>query len=156
MPVVFNDVAECVESVLRRAGPRIVLALPLGIGKPNPFANELYRRAVRDRGIELTIISALSLRKPVAGSELERRLLEPIVERVFGTYVDLEYARAARGRLAPERAGHRVLLRAGSVPRLFARAAESPQRELHARRARGDGPRRQRDRTADRPADGRQ
>jgi len=29
-----------VESTLCRVGPRIVLALPLGIGKPNPLANE--------------------------------------------------------------------------------------------------------------------
>jgi hypothetical protein len=32
-----------------------VLALPLGIGKPNPVANEFYRRAARDPGIDLTI-----------------------------------------------------------------------------------------------------
>ena len=73
-----------------------MLALPLGIGKPNPIANEFYRRAARDPGIDLTIITALSLRKPTARSDLERRLLGPIVERVFGNYVELEYAQAMR------------------------------------------------------------
>jgi hypothetical protein len=36
MPRTFDDVAECMESTLARVGPHIVLALPLGIGKPNP------------------------------------------------------------------------------------------------------------------------
>jgi acyl-CoA hydrolase len=96
MTEILNDVGECVDKVLRRVGPRIVLALPLGIGKPNPIANEFYRRAARDPAIQLTILTALSLRKPEARSGLERRLLGPIVERVFGSYVELEYVRAQR------------------------------------------------------------
>src|SRR5271166_6607235 len=95
-PRSFDDAAECVEATLARVGPRIVLALPLGIGKPNPLANEFYRRAQRDPGIELTIITALSLLKPVAHAALERRLLEPLVQRVFGSYVEPEYARALK------------------------------------------------------------
>ena len=91
-----NDVGECVDAVLRRVGSQIVLALPLGIGKPNPLANEFYRRAARDPSIDLTIITALSLRKPKARTDLERRLLEPLVERVFGNYPELEYVHAMR------------------------------------------------------------
>jgi acyl-CoA hydrolase len=88
--------------VLRRVGPRVVLALPLGIGKPNPVANEFYRRAARDPGIDLTIVTALSLRKPAPRTDLEKRLVGPIVERVFGNYVELEYAQAMRrGDLPP-------------------------------------------------------
>jgi acyl-CoA hydrolase len=96
MTVILNDVGECVDAVLRRVGSKVVLALPLGIGKPNPLANEFYRRAARDASIDLTIITALSLRKPVARTDLERRLLEPIVERVFGNYPELEYVHAMR------------------------------------------------------------
>ncbi|MEP7246844.1 MAG: acetyl-CoA hydrolase/transferase C-terminal domain-containing protein, partial [Gammaproteobacteria bacterium] len=92
----LNDVGGCVDAVLRRVGPRVVLALPLGIGKPNPVANEFYRRAARDPSIDLTIITALSLRKPVARNDLERRLLAPLVERVFGNYPELEYVHALR------------------------------------------------------------
>src|SRR5947207_10533569 len=40
MPEVFDDVGHCVDAVLKRVGTRIVLAMPLGIGKPNPLANE--------------------------------------------------------------------------------------------------------------------
>jgi acyl-CoA hydrolase len=78
-----------------------VLALPLGIGKPNPLANEFYRRAVGDPSIDLTILTALSLRKPPGGSELERRLLEPLVQRVFGSYVELDYVRAQHANALP-------------------------------------------------------
>lgn len=96
IPVVLDDVGECVDAVLRRVGPRVVLALPLGVGKPNLIANEFYRRAARDPGIDLTIITALSLRKPTARTDLEKRLVGPIVERVFGNYVELEYVHAMR------------------------------------------------------------
>ena len=90
------------DAVLRRIGPRVVLALPLGVGKPNPIANEFYRRAARDPGIDLTIVTALSLRKPTARTDLEKRLVGPIVERVFGNYVELEYAHAMkRGDVPP-------------------------------------------------------
>jgi acyl-CoA hydrolase len=101
MPEVFADVGNCVDAVLRRVGPRVVLALPLGIGKPNPLANEFYRRAARDPGLNLTIITALSLLKPQARSPLERRLLDPITERVFGSYVEPDYARAVRADSVP-------------------------------------------------------
>jgi acyl-CoA hydrolase len=93
MPEILDDVGQCVDAVLRRVGQRVVLALPLGIGKPNPLANEFYRRALRDPGLDLTIITALSLLKPVAHAALERRLVEPLVARVFGSYVEPEYAR---------------------------------------------------------------
>ena len=101
MPEVFDDVGHCVDAVLRRVGPRIVLALPLGIGKPTPLVNELYRRALRDPSLELTILTALSLLKPVARAPLEARLLEPLVARVFGSYVEPEYARAVRAGRVP-------------------------------------------------------
>ncbi|HEX7417033.1 MAG TPA: acetyl-CoA hydrolase/transferase C-terminal domain-containing protein [Steroidobacteraceae bacterium] len=101
MTQLFDDVGECVEATLRRVGKRVVLAMPLGIGKPNPIANELYRRAVRDPSIHLTIMTALSLMKPTAASDLERRLVGPLVERVFGSYPDLDYAAAARRNEVP-------------------------------------------------------
>jgi acyl-CoA hydrolase len=101
MPEILADVGNCVEAVLRRVGPRVVLALPLGIGKPNPLVNEFYRRALRDPQIDLTIITALSLLKPVARSGLEARLVAPLVERIFGSYVEADYARAVRQGTVP-------------------------------------------------------
>ncbi len=63
----------------------------LGIGKPNPLANEFYRRARRDPAIKLKILTALSLRAPQWRGELERRYWEPLVGRVFGDTVPLDY-----------------------------------------------------------------
>ncbi len=101
MTQAFDDVGECVDAALRRLGGRIVLALPLALGKPNPLVNEFYRRAVRDPKIELRIFTALSLRKPSATNELERRFLEPFVARVFGNYPELDYVAAVRAGTLP-------------------------------------------------------
>ncbi len=114
-PQRFDDVGECVEATLRRVGPRIVLATPLAIGKPNPLINEFYRRVARDPGLSLTILTALSLNRPAAHSDLERRFLEPFVARVFGDYPDLEYLRAARaGRLPSNIEVREFYLQAGA------------------------------------------
>jgi len=111
----FDDVGECVEATLRRIGKRIVLAAPLAIGKSNPLLNEFYRRAARDPSLELTILTALSLNRPVGHSELERRFLEPFVARVFGDYPDLDYVKAIRaGRLPANVQVREFYLQAGA------------------------------------------
>lgn len=102
MPRIFDDVAECVESTLSRVGPHIVLALPLGIGKPNPLANEFYRRARRDTALTLKIFTALSLRAPQWQGELERRFLEPLAARLFGGCVPLDYVTDLHGAGVPD------------------------------------------------------
>jgi acyl-CoA hydrolase len=101
MPRLFDDVAECVENTLARVGPHIVLALPLGIGKPNPLVNEFYRRARRDPALNLKIFTALSLRAPQWKGELERRFLEPLVARLFGGCVPLDYVTYLHGAGVP-------------------------------------------------------
>jgi len=102
MPRIFDDVAECVETTLSRVGPHIVLAMPLGIGKPNPLANEFYRRARRDPALTLKIFTALSLRAPQWKGELERRFLEPLVARLFGGCVPLDYVTDLHGAGVPD------------------------------------------------------
>ena len=102
MPHSFDDVAECVENTLSRVGSHIVLALPLGVGKPNPLVNEFYRRARRDPALTLTIFTALSLRAPQWKGELERRFLEPMVARLFGACVPLDYVTDLHGGGVPK------------------------------------------------------
>jgi acyl-CoA hydrolase len=102
MPRLFDDVAECVENTLGRVGPHLVLALPLGIGKPNPLVNEFYRRAQRDSRVTLQIYTALSLRVPQWKGELERRLVEPMVQRLFGADVPLDYVRDLHAGALPD------------------------------------------------------
>lgn len=100
-PRYVDDVAECVDATLQRLGGKIVLALPIGVGKAIPVANEFYRRAQRDPAISLKIFTALSLRKPQWHSELERRFLQPLVERVFGGTVELDYVRDLHANTLP-------------------------------------------------------
>ncbi|MES2950779.1 MAG: acetyl-CoA hydrolase/transferase C-terminal domain-containing protein, partial [Pseudomonadota bacterium] len=90
------SIAAAVDHVLATIPGPIVLGIPLGVGKPNPFVNALYRRIKKMSSRKLTIITALSLEKPVGHSELERHFLEPLVERVFTDYPDLDYVKDSR------------------------------------------------------------
>lgn len=101
MPQAFDDVGECVDAALRRVGRRVVLAVPLGLGKPVPVVDEFLRRALRDPQLDLTIVTALTLRRPAANSELERRFLEPLAARIFGDHHDPEYVAAQRAGTLP-------------------------------------------------------
>ncbi len=83
-PQIFSDVQSCVEQTLTRVGRQIVLCAPLGIGKPVALVNEFYRRAAADPSISLSILTGLTLRRPRAHGELERRLIEPMAARIFG------------------------------------------------------------------------
>jgi acyl-CoA hydrolase len=99
-PVRYTSPEECVEATLHRVGKHVVLGLPVAIGKPNGLVNAFVARAVADRSIRLTIVTALSLRKPRGRSDLERRLVEPLAQRLFGGYPELEYVRLIeQGRL---------------------------------------------------------
>lgn len=91
LPLRVSSVEACVDAIIARVGKRIVLGLPVGIGKPNPLVNALVRRAIADPTIRLQIFTALSLRKPRGRSDMERRFLGPFAERVFGDYPELEY-----------------------------------------------------------------
>ena len=101
MPQMFDDVGEIVEEALRRVGKRVVLALPLGIGKPNLIANEFFRRARGDSTLDLTIFTALSLRKPTGSSALEKAFIDPLAARIFGNYPELDYLEAVRAGTVP-------------------------------------------------------
>ncbi|HEX2650889.1 MAG TPA: acetyl-CoA hydrolase/transferase C-terminal domain-containing protein [Burkholderiales bacterium] len=96
-----DSVEACAQRIVERCGPRLAIAAPLGLGKPNALLNALYRRAEADPAISLQLYTALSLARPSAKSDLERRFLEPFVQRHFGRdYPDLAYLEAARaGRL---------------------------------------------------------
>jgi acyl-CoA hydrolase len=100
-PQFHSDVESVVETIVRAVGPAIVLGLPLGLGKANTIANALYERVARDRSLNLKIFTALSLEAPRARSELERRLLGPILERTVGGYPPLAYVKALRSGTLP-------------------------------------------------------
>ena len=100
-PLFIDSLEAAVDHVLDTIPGDIVLGIPLAVGKPNPFVNALYRRIKANPARKLRIITALSLIKPVGKSELEQHFLEPLVERVFADYPDLEYAVDLRAHALP-------------------------------------------------------
>ena len=73
-PTLYQDLDDCIEGVIGRVGKSIVVGTPLGIGKPNQLLNAFFQRAKQDSTINLTIITALSLERPVGTSDLEREV----------------------------------------------------------------------------------
>jgi acyl-CoA hydrolase len=101
-PVVFADVESCVDATIARVGRRIRLGTPLGLGKANHIVNEFFRRAQEDSHVELRIFTALTLARPRAKGELERRFIEPLAERLFGGYPELAYVSPLRQGTLPD------------------------------------------------------
>src|SRR5690606_10679566 len=101
-PVRFTDPDKLADAIIKKVGKDIVLALPLGVGKANHVANALYLRAANDSSIRLNIFTALTLEAPRAGSEIEKRFLAPISERLFAGYPELLYAKALRDGTLPD------------------------------------------------------
>ncbi len=101
MPKLFSDPEAIAEDIIRDIGTNLVVGLPLGLGKANHIVNALYARASADRTINLTLFSALTLEKPKPSSLLERRFIAPVIERLFGGYPDLAYAKALHAGALP-------------------------------------------------------
>ena len=93
---------ELIDRVIERVGRRLVVGLPLGLGKPNRLVNALYARACRDPELQLEIVTALSLDLPESSHWLARRLMDPAVKRLFGEdYPRLDYVRDQRAGRVP-------------------------------------------------------
>ncbi len=102
MPQIFNNPKDLCAATMAALGSRVVLALPLGLGKANDIANAIFAHAAADKTIDLKIFTALTLEKPRYSNELEKRFLAPVIERLFGGYPELAYAQALRaGKLPP-------------------------------------------------------
>ncbi len=82
-----------IDKIIKKVGRNLVVGTPLAIGKPNHLLNALYDRAKNDPDLNLKIFTALTLDKPKGKSLLEKRFFEPLAERVFGDYPDLDYER---------------------------------------------------------------
>ena len=93
-----SDPVRCAEAIIDRAGRDIALAMPIGIGKPVQLVNALYGLAEADRSLRLRIFTGLTLVRPVYRTSLERRFVEPLLTRLFGSYPDVAY-------IAPLRSG---------------------------------------------------
>ncbi len=106
-----------VEQTIARVGKRLIVGAPLGLGKPNPVLNAFYQYARQHADIELVIFTALSLAVPNAGQGLQRRFLEPFLQRHFGSdYPHLDYLRDLRKQSLPDNVTvHEFYLQSGSM-----------------------------------------
>lgn len=84
------------DAIIADVGKRIVVALPLGLGKPCHVVNALVEKATADSSVELRIFTALTLEPPEPANELERRFMAPARKRLFGDYPRLSYAQRLR------------------------------------------------------------
>lgn len=98
----FTSDEPLVDWILQTVGHDLRVALPLGLGKPVTLVNALVRRACADPSIRLQIFTALTLERPTPSSDMERRFLEPALDRLFGDYPQIEYARLLRAGKLPD------------------------------------------------------
>jgi acyl-CoA hydrolase len=91
MTEILSSVEQCVEKTIAAVGKNLVVAAPLGLGKPVQLINAFYQRAAADPTLSLHFVTALSLEVPKPGSALEASLAGPIMERLFGDYEELAF-----------------------------------------------------------------
>jgi acyl-CoA hydrolase len=101
-PLILDTLDAAVDRLLQHAGPALVLAAPLGLGKPHRLLNAITRRIASDPARSLHLLTALSLTPPAAGTGLQKRFLAPFLERQFGAdFPVLDYALAMRAGTLP-------------------------------------------------------
>lgn len=101
MSRVFQSAAEIADAIVASVGNEVVLGLPIGIGKAVRVVDALYERAKNDPSITLTIFTGLTLEVPAGGSDLEKRFLEPLVERLYSDWPTPAYATDVRKQSLP-------------------------------------------------------
>jgi len=88
---ILTDVEECVDKAIATVGRTLVMAAPLGLGKPVQLMNAFYHRVAADPSLSLHIVTALCLEVPRPGSHIEANLAGPIMQRLFGDYEELAF-----------------------------------------------------------------
>ena len=114
-PQHHSEPASCAKAIIDRVGHELVVAVPIGIGKPNLLLNALYRQVENDPRLKMTIFTGLTLVRPQYRSSIEQRFVEPLLDRLFGSYPNLHYVEALRkGRLPPNIQVHEFFFQAGA------------------------------------------
>jgi len=114
----YTHVEHVVDHIIETVGQRLVIGTPLGLGKANLLLNALYQRALTNPDLELVIFTALTLEVPRPIQELEKRFMQPLIERWFSGYPDLDYAVArSRGQLPENVTVHEFFMSPGKFLR---------------------------------------
>jgi acyl-CoA hydrolase len=93
---ILSTVEECVDKAIAAVGNDLVVAAPLGLGKPVQLMNAFYQRVAADSSLSLHFVTALCLEVPKPGSHIEANLAGPIMERLFGDYEELAFLQPFR------------------------------------------------------------
>ncbi len=116
---VYSDVRKGVDDIINYMEKDITFAMPLGIGNPTRFINELYRRAKEDPSIKLKIVTSLSLERPKTKSDMEKRFAEPLLDRIFDGVPVYDYiADFHSGKLPKNVSIYEFFYKAGSALRI--------------------------------------
>ncbi|WP_240476990.1 acetyl-CoA hydrolase/transferase C-terminal domain-containing protein [Roseivivax marinus] len=97
----MDDADAVAKEIVRRLGNDIRVGLPLGLGKPVTLVNALTRLAAETPDLRVSIFTALTLERPAPSSDMQRRFLEPAMDRLFGRYPQLDYADMLRNGTLP-------------------------------------------------------
>ena len=116
LPTETVSLQTAIDRIVAVAGPHIIAALPLGLGKPNRLINALTARVSADPGLRLTLYTALSLDPPSPKPGLEANFAGPFLERQFGSdYPVLDYVRELkRGTLSERIRVHEFYFQSGA------------------------------------------
>ena len=115
MATICKSQNEVARAIVERVGSEVVLGLPIGIGKATHVVDALFELAAEDKSLSLTIFTGLTLEVPEPASDLERRFLEPIADRLYRDWPVPKYARAIRENTMPDNiAVHEFYLRPGA------------------------------------------
>lgn len=97
VPLKFTSTRAAADHILKNFPQRLSLASPLGLGKPIQLLNDIYDSIAQDPKRTLEIYTALSLVPPEAKSDVEKRFLNPFLDRHFGASTPkLHYAQDMR------------------------------------------------------------
>ena len=109
LPIRSSDPVRCAEAIVDRAGRDIAIAMPIGVGKPVALVNALYRLAEADRRIRPAHLHGAEPGRPPYRTTLERRFVEPLLERCSTTIPTSTTSGRCAGGPAAQHRGHRIL-----------------------------------------------
>ena len=101
MSQVYQSATELADSLILSLDKKIVLGLPIGIGKAAHVVDALFERATSDPSISLTIFTGLTLATPRSETELESRFIDPLVERLYAEWPTPSYVQAVSENYVP-------------------------------------------------------